>query len=144
MTGSGFANPSDEEIAALLRSARTIAVVGASSKTHRPSYRIFAYLQDAGYRVLPVNPNETEVQGVAAYASLDEIEEPVDLVDVFRRAEETADVAKSAVGAGSKALWLQLGIANGEAARIAGDAGLQVVMDRCIAVEHSRLGVGKR
>ena len=91
-----------------------------------------------------MNPNETEVQGVAAYASLDEIEEPVDLVDVFRRAEETADVAKSAVGAGAKALWLQLGIANGEAARIAGDAGLQVVMDRCIAVEHSRLGVGKR
>src|SRR5437762_8211724 len=135
-------NPSDSVIRNLLRSARRLAVVGASSNPERPSYGVMRKMQAAGYRILPVNPNETDVLGEKAYASLDDIEGPVDVVVVFRRPEHTPAVAEQAVRNGAKALWLQQGIVNEEAARIA--SGLTVVMDECIAVAHSRLGIEER
>jgi len=134
-------NPSDTELARLLRDARTIAVVGASSKPDRPSYGVIRRLQRAGYRVIPVNPFETEVLGERAYPSLDAVAEPVDIVDVFRRAELTPPVASEAVRVRARALWLQLGIVNDEAASRARDGGLTVVMDSCIAVVVARLGI---
>ena len=134
-------NPSDAELERLLRAARTIAVVGASSKADRPSYGVFARLKRAGYRVIPVNPFETEVHGERAYASLAEVPEPIDIVDVFRRAEETPPIADAAVRARAKVLWLQLGIENDDAAARARAGGLVVVMDACIAVVVSRLGI---
>jgi predicted CoA-binding protein len=132
-------NPSDEEIAHLLAEARTIAIVGASSKPHRPSHGIMGQLQRVGYRTIPVNPRETDVLGERAYASLRDIPEPVDIVDVFRRAEFTPAIAEDAVAIGAKALWLQSGIWNEEAAATARAAGLTVVMDACIGVLHSVL-----
>jgi uncharacterized protein len=134
-------NPSDSELKRLLEATRTIAVVGASSKPDRPSYGVFARLQRAGYRVIPVNPFETEVHGERAYASLAEVPERIDLVDVFRRAEEAPAVAEDAVRAGAKVLWLQLGVVNEAAAGRAREAGLTVVMDECLAVAVSRLRI---
>jgi len=134
-------NPSDAELERLLRAAGTIAVVGASSKSDRPSYGVFARLKRAGYRVIPVNPFETEVHGERAYPSLAEVPEPIDIVDVFRRAEETPPIADAAVRARAKVLWLQLGIENDDAAARARAGGLVVVMDACIAVVVSRLGI---
>jgi predicted CoA-binding protein len=130
-------------MAALFREARRIAVVGASSKADRPSFGVFRYLVDSGFDCVPVNPNEGEVQGVRAYGTLGEAVAatgPVDIVDVFRRAELCPDHAREAVAAGARALWLQLGVVSWEAARIAHAGGLAVVMDRCTAVEHRRLG----
>jgi hypothetical protein len=133
----------DAGIFRLLREARRIAVVGASSNPARPSHGVFRTLLDAGYRCVPVNPNETEVEGVAAVASLAEAAEalggPIDIVDVFRRSEQTVEVAREAVAVGAGALWLQLGIVNEEAARIAATGGLKVVMDRCTAIEIRRI-----
>src|SRR5688572_12399845 len=120
--------PDDVKLRALLGSWKTIAVVGLSSDVMKPSWRVARYLQDAGYRVIPVNPTETEVLGETAYPSLAEVPEEIDLVDVFRRPEFTPDVAREAVAAGAKALWLQEGIVNDEARQIAEDAGLDVVM----------------
>jgi predicted CoA-binding protein len=134
-------NPPDDEIRRLLANARTIAVVGASSSPDRPSHGIFGRLLAAGYRVLPVNPNEAAVQGQTAYASLRKIHEPVDIVDVFRRPEHTPAIADEAVAIGAKCLWLQSGIWNEEAAARASAAGLAVVMDECIGVAYSRLRV---
>jgi hypothetical protein len=134
-------NPSDAELEQLLRSARTIAVVGASSKADRPSYGVFARLKRAGYRVIPVNPFETEVHGERAYPSLADVPVPIDIVDVFRRAEETPPIADAAVRARAKVLWLQLGIENDDAAARARAGGLVVVMDACIAVVVGRLGI---
>lgn len=138
------ANPPMEVIEQILRSARNIAVVGASSKPHRPSNGILTYLQDAGYRVFPVNPNEIRVHGRVAYPTLESIPEPIDLVDVFRRSEKTPTIATSAAAIGAGTLWLQQGVRNEQAAHIARAAGLTVVMDRCIAVAHSQLGLGTR
>ena len=132
---------SDDELKALLEATRTIAVVGASSKRERPSYGVFARLLRAGYRVIPVNPFETEVHGVRAYPSLTAVPEPIDLVDVFRRAEETAPIADEAVRIGAKILWLQLGIVSEEASARATAGGLTVVMDACLAVVVARLGI---
>lgn len=133
----------DAGIFRLLRGARRIAVVGASSNPARPSNGVFRTLLDAGYRCVPVNPNETEVEGVAAVATLAEAAEalggPIDIVDVFRRSEQTVEVAREAVAAGAGALWLQLGIVNEESARIAAAGGLKVVMDRCTAIEIRRI-----
>ena len=126
------------EIANLLRSARTIAVVGLSNKRWRPSYGVSEYMQRAGYRIIPVNPNETEVLGEKAYARLGDVPERVDIVDVFRRAEELPAVAESAIRIGAKVLWMQLGIENTEAAEKARAAGLVVVEDSCLMVEHKR------
>jgi predicted CoA-binding protein len=123
--------------ARILREARTIAVVGASPEPRRSSHGVMRYLLDQGYRCIPVNPNCAEVLGVPAVASLAEIDEPVDLVDVFRRPEFCPTHAREAVAAGAKALWLQLGIVSAEARRIAAEAGLDYVENACTAVVHS-------
>ncbi|HVZ32361.1 MAG TPA: CoA-binding protein [Polyangiaceae bacterium] len=124
--------------------ARTIAVVGASSNPERPSSGIFRKLLAVGYRVVPVNPGESVVQGQRAYASLAEVPGPIDIVDVFRRSEYTPEIADAAVAAGAKVLWLQAGIVNEEAAARAKKAGLTVVMDECIGVAHARLRIPHR
>ena len=132
----------DAGITDVLRSSRRIAVIGASSKPHRASNDIFRYLRAAGYEVVPVHPNEREVDGVPCFRTLEDAVAatgPVDIVDVFRRAEFCADHAREAVAVGARCLWLQLGIVSGEAGRIAAAAGLGVVMDRCIKVDHRRL-----
>jgi predicted CoA-binding protein len=128
---------SDEfvEITALLSSAKTIAVVGLSSKAHRPSYGVSRYLQSAGYHVIPVNPNESEVLGEKCYARLQDIPEKVDIVDIFRRSELVPEVVESAIQIGARAVWMQEGVVNEPAAERARRAGLFVVMDLCIAVE---------
>jgi uncharacterized protein len=121
----------------ILRTARTIAVVGASCEPRRSSYGVMRYLLDAGYRCIPVNPRYDEVHGVAAVASLAEIDEPIDIVDVFRRSEFCAGHAREAVAAGAGALWLQLGIVSAEAREIARTGGLDYVEDACTAIVHS-------
>jgi predicted CoA-binding protein len=125
----------------ILSHAQTIAVVGASSNPERPSHGIFRRLLQHGYTVIPVNPAETEVLGQKAYPSLHDVPVKIDIVDVFRRSIDTPPVAEAAVRVGAKVLWLQSGISNDDAARIAGEAGLTVVMDACIAVELSLLQV---
>jgi hypothetical protein len=131
----------DAAIAALLRIARRIAVVGASSNPARPSHDVFRTLVEAGYECIPVNPNETEVEGVPAVATLTEAAAAgrIDIVDVFRRPELTEAIAREAVAVGARALWLQLGVVNWESARIAAEGGLAVVMDRCTAIDLRRL-----
>ncbi|MCC7416093.1 MAG: CoA-binding protein [Acidobacteria bacterium] len=132
-------NPSDPELARILSAASIIAMVGASANPERASNGIMRQLQRAGYRVIPVNPRETEVLGERAYASLSDVPERVDIVDVFRRAEDTPPIAAEAARIGAKVLWLQSGIANDEAAAHAEAAGLAVVMDACIGATHARL-----
>jgi uncharacterized protein len=127
---------SPEEI---LRDAKSIAVVGASPEPGRPSHGVMAYLLRAGYRVVPVNPLADEVLGLRCLGSLAELEEPVDLVDVFRRPEHCGAVAREAVAAGAGALWLQLGIVSAEARQVAEKAGLDYVEDACTAVVHRRI-----
>lgn len=136
----GYA-PSDAELRSILGDARTIAVVGLSSNPLRHSNDVSTYLQRKGYRIVPVNPNETEVLGERAYSSLDEVPEDIriDVVDVFRRAEHTPEVAEQAVRRGAKVLWLQDGIVNDDARRIAEDAGLTVIMGVCIERTNRRL-----
>ena len=129
---------SSDVVAQILRSAKTIAVVGLSSNPMRASHGVAEYLKAAGYRIIPVNPNETEVLGEKAYARLEDVPEPVDIVDVFRKAEEVPGVAESAIRIGAKVLWMQLGIENAEAAERALAAGLAVVEDSCLMVEHRR------
>ena len=134
----------DAGIADLLRSSRRIAVVGASSNPARPSFGVFRTLLAAGYECVPVNPNEAAVLGVPAVASLAEAAAGgrIDIVDVFRRAELTEEIARDAVAVGARALWLQLGVVNWESARIAAAGGLAVVMDRCTAIELRRMPPG--
>lgn len=134
-------NPPDAAIKDLLTRATTIAMVGASSNPDRPSYGIMQRLQQAGYRVIPVNPRETEVLGEQAVATLADIDVHVDIVNVFRRSEDTPPIADEAVAIKADAFWLQQGIASEEAAARATAGGLIVVMDACIAVEHSLLRV---
>jgi predicted CoA-binding protein len=132
----------DAAVAAVLGAAKRIAVIGASSNPARPSYGVFGYLLDAGYDCLPINPNETTVHGRRAFPSLADAvaaSGPVDIVDVFRRSELCEAHAREAVAVGARCLWLQLGVVSWEAARIATEAGLTVVMDRCTAIEHRRL-----
>jgi predicted CoA-binding protein len=131
----------DAAIAELLTTARRIAVVGASSNPARPSHDVFRTLIEAGYECIPVNPNETEVEGVPAVATLTEAAAAgrIDIVDVFRRPELTEAVAREAVAIDAGALWLQLGVVNWESARIAAAGGLAVVMDRCTAIDLRRL-----
>ena len=129
---------SNDAVAQILRGVKTIAVVGLSSNPMRPSYGVAEYLKTAGYRIIPVNPNETEVLGEKAYARLEDIPAQVDIVDVFRRAEEVPAVAESAIRIGAKVLWMQLGIENGGAAERARAAGLVVVENACLLVEHKR------
>ena len=138
---AGDAPVTDEELRQLLLDTKVIAVVGLSANPDRPSNQVAWYLHHQGYRLFGVNPMcpEPEVFGVPMLASLDQVPEPVDLVDVFRRSEHTPEVARAAVAAGAGALWLQLGIANPEARAIAEEAGLRYVEDRCLKVEHGRL-----
>jgi predicted CoA-binding protein len=138
---NGAIAPEDRELRALLGDAHTIAVVGLSSNPDRPSNGVAAYLQDHGYRIVPVNPHETEALGERAYPSLRDLPEDlhVDVVDVFRRAEATPDVARDAVAIGAHVLWLQAGIVNEDAYRIASDAGLEVIMGVCIRSTITRL-----
>jgi predicted CoA-binding protein len=134
-------NPSDQDLKALLTSASIIAMVGASSNAEKASHGIMQKLQRAGYRVIPVNPRETEVLGERSYPSLLDIPEHIDIVDVFRRPEDTPAIADDAVRIGAKALWLQTGIANEDAAARAKAGGLIVVMDACIGATHALLQV---
>jgi uncharacterized protein len=141
MADAPVTKPDDRELRALLRDAKVIAIVGLSSKPNRPSYDVADYLQESGYRIVPVNPRESEVLGEQAYPSLLDIpgDLRVDVVDVFRRAEETPEVARQAVAIGAKALWLQEGIVNEEAAAIAINGGLDLVMGICLKRERARL-----
>ena len=123
----------------ILRSARTIAVVGLSAEWHRPSFFAAKYMQEHGYRIVPVNPRYPEILGERSHASLETIEEPVDIVDVFRRTDDVLPIARQAIAIGAKCLWQQIGVKNLEAARLAAEAGLDVVMDRCVKIEHARL-----
>lgn len=143
-SAEGAYAPSDAELRSILGEARTIAVVGLSSNPERHSYEVAAYLQGKGYRIVPVNPNETEVLGERAYPSLEAVPDDVavDVVDVFRRAEHTPPVAEQAVARRARVLWLQDGIVNDEARRIAEDAGLTVVMGVCIQRTSDRLEGG--
>jgi uncharacterized protein len=125
-------------IAELLRDSKVIAVVGLSNRRFRPSYGVSQYMQSVGYRIIPVNPNATEVLGEKAYARLEDVAEPVDIVNVFRRAEYVPDIVDSAIRIGAKAIWLQEDVVHEEAAQRAREAGLVVVMDRCILKEHRR------
>ncbi len=126
----------------IYRDTRTIAVVGASADGSKAAHRIPAYLQQQGYRIRPVNPRGGELFGEPVATSLAEVDGPVDVVDVFRPAAEAADIARQAVAIGAKVLWLQLCIADEEARRIAEEAGVTVVMDRCIGATHRELGLG--
>ncbi len=137
-------NPPDDVIRQILTDAKVIAMVGASSDPSKASHGMMRRMLAAGYEVIPVNPNETEVLGHKAYASLRDIPKKVDIVDVFRRAEATPPVADEAVAVGAKVLWLQLGIRNEDAATRAEAGGLTVIMDNCIGVAHSLLGVPNR
>jgi predicted CoA-binding protein len=123
----------------LLRAARIIAVVGLSRDEFRPSHGVAAYMQRAGYRIIPVNPNETEVLGEKAYARLEDVPEKIDIVDVFRRSQYVKGVVDSAIRVGAKAVWMQEGVVDEEAAGVARAAGLDVVMDRCILKDHRSL-----
>jgi predicted CoA-binding protein len=133
--------PDDDELRRILEETKTIAVVGLSPKPHRDSHAVAKYLQAQGYRIVPVNPKGVDVLGERCYASLADVpaEIEIDVVDVFRRSDETPPVARAAVERRAKALWLQLGIANEEAREIAEAGGLRVVMDACMKIEHQRL-----
>src|SRR5579863_9389707 len=122
----------------LLKNSRTIAVVGLSSRRHRPSYGVAEYLQSVGYRIIPVNPAETEVLGEKSYPRLEDIPEHVDIVDIFRRSELVAPVVESAIRIGASAVWMQEGVVDQVSGRKAKAAGLAVVIDRCILKEHQR------
>src|SRR6185295_6888217 len=137
-------NPSDQELTQLLTDATTIAIVGASSNPEKTSYGIMQKLQKAGYRVIPVNPRETEILGERSYPSLIDVPERIDIVDVFRRAEDTPGIADDAVTIGAKALWLQSGIVSEEAAARAKAGGMIVVMDACIGATHSLLRIPRK
>ncbi len=134
---------SDADIADLLTSARTIALVGASDRPDRPSYGVMAFLQRHGYRVIPVNPQITgeHVHGEYVWRELSQIGEPIDIVDIFRRPAAAGEAVDEAIAAGARAVWLQLGVVNAEAAARAEAAGLKVVMDRCPAIDIPRLGL---
>jgi len=123
----------------ILRDCRTIAVVGLSAEWHRPSYFAAKYMQQHGYRVVPVNPRYAAVLGERCYPSLADIPHPVDLVDVFRRTDDVLPIARQAVEIGVRCLWQQIGVRNLDADRLARAAGLDSVMDRCVKIEHARL-----
>jgi uncharacterized protein len=131
--------PSDDELKKVLRDARTIAVVGLSSSKFRPSYGVSQYMQSAGYRIIPVNPNEREALGEKAYARLEDVPEKIDIVDIFRRSEFVGEIVDAAIRVGARAIWMQEGVSDEAAARRARDAGLFVTMDSCILKEHRRL-----
>jgi uncharacterized protein len=126
-----------DAITEILTTSHTIAVVGLSSRRSRPSYGVAEYMQRAGYRIIPVNPNESEVLGVRSYARLEDIPEKIDIVDIFRRSEGVPEIVESAIAIGAKTIWMQEGVIHEEAAERARAAGLAVVMDLCILKEHA-------
>jgi predicted CoA-binding protein len=128
-----------KRISEILHTARTIAVIGLSGKRYRPSYGVAEYLKRAGYRIIPVNPEESEVLGEKSYPDLDSIPEPVDVVDIFRRSEFVPEIVEAAIRNGAKVVWMQEGVIHEEAAQRAEQAGMTVVMDRCILKDHRRL-----
>ncbi len=123
----------------LLKHAKTIAVVGLSSRRTRPSYGVSEYMQSAGYRIIPVNPNESEVLGEKAYPTLDDVPDHIDIVDIFRRSEFVPDVVEAAIRIGARGVWMQEGVVHEDAAKLARAAGLEVVMDHCILKEHRKM-----
>lgn len=129
----------NQNIPVVLNTYKKIAVVGLSPTTHRPSHSVAAYLAESGYEIFPVNPGHTEILGRTCYPSLNHIPEPIEIVDIFRRAEEVFPIVQSAIEIGAKVIWMQSGIVNEEAARLALDAGLEVVMDACMKIEHAFL-----
>ena len=137
-----MANPTDDELKQIYADTKTIAVVGASNDPKKAGHNIPAYLQTQGYKIIPVNPKGGEMFGETVRASLADIDEPIDVVDVFRPSEETPQIAREAVAAGAKVLWLQTGIQSDEAEKIARDGGLTVVMNTCMGATHRRLGLG--
>jgi predicted CoA-binding protein len=139
MSNSHTAEPSDDELKKLLGGAHTIAVVGLSSSRFRASYGVAQYMQSAGYRIIPVNPNEEQVLGEKAYARLEDVPEKIDVVDVFRRSEFVPEIVDAAIRVGARAIWMQEGVADEAAAQRARTAGLFVVMDTCMLKEHRRL-----
>jgi predicted CoA-binding protein len=140
MTASGpVLHPSDQQLKELLQKAHTIAVVGLSSSRIRASYGVSQYMQSAGYRIIPVNPNEQEVLGEKSYPRLEDVPEKIDVVDVFRRSEFVPEIVDAAIRVGARAIWMQEGVVNETGAQRARDAGLFVVMDACILREHRRL-----
>ena len=134
-------NYSDTYIRGILNTVKTIAMVGVSPKISRPSYFVFKYLLERGYRVIPVNPGQvgTELNGQKFYARLADIEEPIDMVDIFRNSEAAGPITDEAIRHGARIVWMQLGVVNEAAAERAEKAGLRVVMNRCPKIEHSRL-----
>jgi predicted CoA-binding protein len=130
------AKATPDPILDILKTCKTIAVVGISSNPARPSNEVSAYMQSVGYRIIPVNPNETQVLGEKCYARLEDVPEKIDIVDIFRRSEDVPPVVESAIHVKAKVIWMQLGIAHAEAAEKARAAGLAVVQDACILVEH--------
>lgn len=123
----------------ILASARSIAVVGLSADWFRPSYFAAKYMQEHGYRIFPVNPRYDQILGQRCYRSIEDIGEPIDIVDVFRRTAEVPPIAEQAARVGAKVLWQQLGVMSAQADRIAREAGMDSVMDRCVKIEHARL-----
>ena len=131
--------PGSDPITELLQRSRTIAVVGLSAKRYRPSYGVAEYMKRAGYHIIPINPQETEVLQEKCYPDLDSVSEPIDIVDIFRRSEFVPEIVEAAIRKGAKAIWMQEGVIHEGAARRAEAAGLAVVMDHCILKEHRRL-----
>jgi predicted CoA-binding protein len=136
------ANPLDDQLRRIYEETKTIAVVGASNDEAKDAHKIPRYLQQQGFRIIPVNPRGGEILGERAYASLTDVDVPVDVVDVFRPSEETPGIASDAVKVGAKVLWLQLGIESEEAARIAQEGGVLPIMNMCMGATHRRLGLG--
>lgn len=134
---------SQEAIERILDESKTIAVVGLSSDPNRVSHGVSRYMQSNGYRIIPVNPNESEVLGEKAYARLEDVPERIDLVDIFRRSEEAGTHVDEAIRVGARSVWLQEGVIDNDAARRASEAGLDVVMDRCILKEHNKRNRGR-
>jgi hypothetical protein len=134
-----FQNPPDDAIRAVLATPQTVAVVGCSPNPERDSHRIAKLLQSRGHRVIPVNPGHRSILGETCYASLRDVPEQVDMVDIFRRSEQVAPIVDEAIGVGARIVWMQLGVIDERAAAAAQDAGLTVVMDRCPAIEYRRL-----
>ena len=131
-------NPADEEIKEILKKNKVVAVVGLSPKPERDSHKVAKYLQDHGYRIVPVRPKAKEILGEQAYANLKDIPFPVDVVDIFRKVDAIPGIVDEAIDIGAKVVWMQLGLAENQSAQKAREAGLQVVMNKCLKIEHNR------
>lgn len=136
---AGWENPPREDIRHIIGNSRTIAVVGLSSKADRASNRVARYLVGQGYEVIPVNPREDEILGRKSYPDLTSIGRPVDIVDIFRKGEDTPPIVREAIACGTRSIWLQLGIVSKESYKLARSAGIPIVMDACLLVEHEKL-----